>query len=617
MKKQIFRILFIPFALALVLSSCQDFVGELAKLHIEMLDLEAEVTRINTTTAAIGEIIDDIDNDMITRIDEIMEEGACIGYSIVYQNGRTVCVYHGTDGEKGPDGDDGHNGKNGHSPMISIRQSADGVWYWTVDGLWMTDASGDKVPVAGEEGVTPLLKIEKGRWMISSDGGGSWSDYGEASKSYGNSPILNVDYTTYDEKVLFTLRDGTEFFVPKADTDIRLECNTPSKIKLEEGKTVKIGLKLSGSKQAAMNIDVMAGDMFRWSIRKVSADSCYVSVRATYLATESDLFTIFVNCGRKTWMKVFTFDLSSPQDPYYLSKNGTANCYVVNKAGTFHFDATVKGNSHEPLDGDPSDAKVLWESFGTTVAPSQGSLVRDISFSDGLIYFTVPTPSPTGNAGIAVLDSRGMVLWSWHIWICPDFYPESTEVPFGETIFMDRNLGAVSSDPTSDLSYGLYYVHGRKDPIMGTADNYRKVISTPDSWQTVELTDEQHVYGYFVANPMTFNGNVNHIMREEFYWDKSKSVNDPCPPGWVIPDQFKYDSYSAYEKGYLLTGSNPDETLFLPCAGYNWTWMGTYAEYWLAGQDDGYYHHHKFDGNYARHETTKYDFYYSIRCCRQ
>lgn len=69
----------------------------------------------------------------------------------------------------------------------------------------------------------------------------------------------------------------------------------------------------------------------------------------------------------------------------------------------------------------------------------------------------------------------------------------------------------------------------------------------------------------------------------------------------------------------MLNGDSSSERLFLPSAGYNWSSSGpgAYAEYWLTGNNNGKYHHYKFDGSYAWYEEQVYDFYYSVRCCKQ
>lgn len=145
-------------------------------------------------------------------------------------------------------------------------------------------------------------------------------------------------------------------------------------------------------------------------------------------------------------------------DPDNDGKHTTANCYVVNKAGTYTF-PVVYGNAikngtdnvsaYNPggSGADKTDyyatfvdhsgakisspyiypkklnaAKLLW-----TDAPN---LIRDVELSTTsetmsvvgtnvrYITFTVPKEHlAPGNAVIAILDPAGVIMWSWHIWV--------------------------------------------------------------------------------------------------------------------------------------------------------------------------------------------------------
>ena len=102
------------------------------------------------------------------------------------RQGAPITIYHGKDGEDGKDGEngvDGSDGTDGYTPKISAAKDEDGVYYWTLDGEWLLDASGQKIPVQGSngadgedgaDGVTPQFKIEEGIWYVSYDGGAGW-----------------------------------------------------------------------------------------------------------------------------------------------------------------------------------------------------------------------------------------------------------------------------------------------------------------------------------------------------------------------------------------------------------------------------------------------------------
>ena len=65
--------------------------------------------------------------------------------------------------------------------------------------------------------------------------------------------------------------------------------------------------------------------------------------------------------------------------------SSAANCYIISQSGLYKF-KTVKGNSTESV-GDVKSASVLWESFGTSVTPNIGNLIKSVSYIDGYIAF--------------------------------------------------------------------------------------------------------------------------------------------------------------------------------------------------------------------------------------
>ena len=60
--------------------------------------------------------------------------------------------------------------------------------------------------------------------------------------------------------------------------------------------------------------------------------------------------------------------------PDWLDGSETANCYIVTEPGVYGFRA-VKGNTSESV-GTIASVEVLWESFGSDVAPKAGVLIE-------------------------------------------------------------------------------------------------------------------------------------------------------------------------------------------------------------------------------------------------
>ena len=110
-------------------------------------------------------------------------------------------------GEKGDKGDQGEQGEQG----IQGEKGDKG----DTGATGATGATGDKgdkgatgaTGAAGKDGVTPQFKIVDGNWMVSYDGGASWSTAGSATAGSGIVGAT-VDETTHT--LTLTLADGTK-----------------------------------------------------------------------------------------------------------------------------------------------------------------------------------------------------------------------------------------------------------------------------------------------------------------------------------------------------------------------------------------------------------------------
>ncbi|MCQ2184956.1 MAG: Ig-like domain-containing protein [Bacteroidales bacterium] len=269
-----------------------------------------------------------------------------------------------------------------------------------------------------------------------------------------------------------------------------------------------------------------------------------------------------------------------------LSSDGTANSYIVNSGGRCCFDASVKGNSSEKT-GVGTFADVIWETLCTSKSPVRYSLVKDCEYDwrSGMLSFTAAS-SVSGNALVALFDKNGAILWTWHIWVVPDYDPATAAQEYynNSGTVMDRNLGALSADPVAgDLTHGLLYQWGRKDPFvpgdMGTA------FDMDFQWLFAEVTKDTGNIPFSIAYPTTFlsaasgsdwlyyeDGEASDFSR----WKPSeKTKYDPCPPGWRIPDYEIWRNAASgqtapkvKENGIDFKGYFSDAAVWYPKAGW-------------------------------------------------
>lgn len=247
-------------------------------------------------------------------------------------------------------------------------------------------------------------------------------------------------------------------------------------------------------------------------------------------------------CQQIPDVEEFLADVSPDEQPNFpLPTSETANCYIVSSSGSYEL-YTVKGNSSEPV-GEVSYAEVLWESFGTDVTPSEGDLISSVSYSAGKISYSVASPFKEGNAVIAAKDAYGEILWSWHIWLTDQ--PEEQVYYNNAGTMMDRNLGATSAAPGDVGALGLLYQWGRKDPFLGSSSISESIeTKSTGTWPSaVSASAGNGTVDYATANPMTFikgtdssEDDWHYSSRNNDLWKSSKTIYDPCPVGWRVPD---------------------------------------------------------------------------------
>lgn len=254
-----------------------------------------------------------------------------------------------------------------------------------------------------------------------------------------------------------------------------------------------------------------------------------------------------------------------------LSAAGTANCYLVSEAGDYKFKAVV-GNTDGNV-GNVKSVEVLWESFGTDVMPEVGSLIDSVSYRNGYVRFSTPETFANGNAVIAVKNSKGNILWSWHIWCSEEGWQEQVYLNDAGTM-MDRNLGATSATPGNVGALGLLYQWGRKDPFLGSSsiDSSVQAVST-GNWK-VSSTRITNALAFL--NPTTFFSGWDNYLPDA-NWQSKKTAYDPCPAGWRVPDGgengiwktagFATTSFDGTNLGISFGISSP-ETTWYPASGY-------------------------------------------------
>ena len=262
-------------AAALLVCACDKYDdtplrNELSSLEQRVKNLEDLCSKLNTNIASIQTLLTNIDSKI--AIERVVTLDNNEGYLITFSDGASIKVYNGLDGSAGPKGDKGEKGEQGEqgdpgdAPVIGVKTDG-GVIYWTLNGEWLLDDEGNKIPVVGQkgdkgdqgdpgnagndgydgdDGVTPQLKIENGKWMVSYDDGSSWNEVPSSSDDPSNTNALTIEET--EDAYIFTV-NGESYTISKAASAVSFQ------IKVENDD-----ITLSGETSVTLKYTLTGGD---------------------------------------------------------------------------------------------------------------------------------------------------------------------------------------------------------------------------------------------------------------------------------------------------------------------------------------------------------------------
>lgn len=616
------RLLLFFVTCALVLASCSyddsDIRKEIGQLRKELEQLKEQVSQIQQLLSSGG---------VITSVEETSE-----GWAVTFSNGRTIII------------------RQGSNTQIGVREE-DGVLYWTLDGEFITDPStGEKIPVRGGDGKTPVIGIDSdGFWTV--DGVRITGPDGKPVPAGGDSIFSKV--TVGETSVTFVLGDGSSFGIPLACA-LQIEVEGGDKQYFTEGQTRELPFRLSEEFSGKMQFSALASGLWGAS---VTTSSDGVSGVLTVTAPESGgtgTVMIFASDGvGGTWFASVSVICGAPvQEAADLSADGAANCYVVSAAGRYSFRADIRGNgvssnldeASRHFDGKIPDAPAYGADWVWTDAPG---LVSEVSYDKQSRRISFTVSQGRGNALVALTQDGGIV-WSWHIWVTDDPGKSPVQGSASGYQFMDRNLGAVSAQTDDVASFGLLYQWGRKDPFPSSSAVAYTDAAFPDGeafatavepdvtfnpqlglkWSVTANNDPSVPSGgsvdYAAANPCTFISyaaqvgssgvgswvNDDNVRYSELWgYDfktmrNTKTMFDPCPPGYKVPSWYKEVMADASKETMALTGQYQSRLYnggLWPAQGYRTekgrlSNIGRYGYYWSACSFDHSYPAQNFKG---------------------
>ena len=410
----------------LVLFGCSDKYDDSA-LRNDLNDLENRVTKLeelckqmNTNISSLQKIVEALqDNLSISKVEQISD-----GYIIHFSDGSTATI---------------KNGKNSEdAPIIGVKKDTDGIYYWTLDGEWLTDEKGNKVKAQGtdgkdgvdgedgndgvdgedgvdgtngkdgKDGITPQLKIENGRWMLSMDNGKTWTDIGQATGADGKDGEDGADGTDGedgvdgkdgtngifksvredDDNVYFTLEDDSVITIPKSDNSkFAIAFDTTDIAILNGGESKTISYTITDATENTV-VKAIAQDGWKVKVNATSTDKGTITITAPNPIVESEIL-VFANDGSYRTVMV---SLNCMQGQINIADNS--------------IDATPAGGTQEiklttNLDYTveiPDNAKSWLSLAPETRAMREDTIVFEVTANEGIQRFaTVALKDEQGN----------------------------------------------------------------------------------------------------------------------------------------------------------------------------------------------------------------------------
>ena len=388
----------------LLLFGCGDKYDDSA-LRNDLNDLENRVTKLeelckqmNTNISSLQKIVEALqDNLSISKVEQISD-----GYIIHFSDGSTATI---------------KNGKNSEdAPIIGVKKDTDGIYYWTLDGEWLTDEKGNKVKAQGtdgkdgvdgedgtngKDGITPQLKIENGRWMLSMDNGKTWTDIGQATGADGTDGEDGVDgkdgtngifksVREDDDNVYFTLEDDSVITIPKSDNSkFAIAFDTTDIAILNGGESKTISYTITDATKNTV-VKAIAQDGWKVKVDATSTDKGTITITAPNPIVESEIL-VFANDGSYRTVMV---SLNCMQGQINIADN---SINATSAGGTQEIKLTTNLDYTIEI---PEDAQSWLSLAPETRALREDTIVFEVTANEGMQRYTT----------VALKDEQGKIL---------------------------------------------------------------------------------------------------------------------------------------------------------------------------------------------------------------
>lgn len=297
---------FLTRSLAVAIAAMMTFTGcyddsdlqtRMDQAEADIAELQQLVKDINTNISSLVTVVDALKNsDQITSVTPLSDGS---GYTVTFSKSGTITIYNGKNGVDGTNGTNGENGADGHTPVISVRLDADGQYYWTVDGEYLTDAEGKKIPATAHIAI-PQIRINEGNFEISYNEGLTWEVIGNAGAS---DDVVFKQVIDGPASVLFVLSDGTQIEIPKTQQFVINVTSTD--VIASPGQMAFVDFTVSGADENTV-VDAFGTKGYEASVMMTNASAGSLTITVPDPMTDGKVYLMAVKSDGSTAARIFS-----------------------------------------------------------------------------------------------------------------------------------------------------------------------------------------------------------------------------------------------------------------------------------------------------------------------
>jgi hypothetical protein len=208
-----------------------DLKNSVSELEKKLEALEALVNKANGDIATMQVLVNALNaGKVITNVATTSD-----GHVITFNDGSSIPVVNGAPGA--------------NAPVIGVQEEG-GKYYWTLatgtSASWITTSDGQKLPVSGDDGVTPVMGVDAdGYWTVNGTRVNDASGLPVKASGEDGGGAFFSSVTWDDASVTFTLPDDTVLTLPRAGT-LAIIAGIDDEVWLKYGESASFPVAITG-----------------------------------------------------------------------------------------------------------------------------------------------------------------------------------------------------------------------------------------------------------------------------------------------------------------------------------------------------------------------------------